>query len=217
MEDAAEVSLRDLGLREDQVREAVGAGNTARLSAVGKHCAKSAPGYLAWNGVLTSLSQQLCAGDWKRHDPQSLPVLLNRTTKVLLTVSSGNNLTGRRGPRTSPSTKNPKGELTRDLQRNNRESTQEPLFEASHQRSTSKFLTELEDFKFWVFLVHFDKDQDEIRYEISRPLSSDSKGYTCEWYPRLVQPPYALKPGSFNNDEDPNEGFGIDVPVEPLT
>jgi len=211
-----EAQLQRLGLAGADVRESVGAGNIARkIPAVG-HCAMGAPGYFAWNGVLTRLSQLLRERGWKRRDPSSLPALLNESTKVVLTVSSGDRLTGYVGPRIRPSTKNPKGELTRELQRRNGDSAAEGLFEAQ-RKTVDLFLKDTEDFEFWVLLVHFDSKEKEIRYEVSRPLGSDARGYTNSWLPRIILPPYKLSDDDFD-DRATNSTFGkpINVPVEEI-
>ena len=210
-----ESQLAELGLKAEWVREAIGMGNVERKQAVVGHAAKSAPGYYAWNGVLTSLSRQCCSDGWHRRDPSSLPTLLNPSTKTVLTVSSGNSLTGFSGPNVHPSTKNPKGELTRELQRNNWESENEGLFETD-KKSVSAFLDDVVDFGFWVLLVYFDRQTLEIRYEISRPLESDARGYTRSWKPRIILPPYKLDDGDGFDGTDPNDGFGdpYDVVVE---
>jgi hypothetical protein len=208
------VSLRGLGLRASHFIEALGASNTERRICVAGHCAKSAPGYYAYNGMLTSLSAQMCGDEWRREDLLSMPLLLNRKLKVVLTVSSGDRITGLRLPGDGPRSKNPKGELTKELTRLN-EITAAPdaLFEVE-STPLHKMLVELSRFTFWLTLVYFDKDEREIRCEVSQPLGLNARGQVNSYLRRIILPPYSLSDEDFPSGDDPNDGFGpINVDV----
>lgn len=217
--DDYESLLRALGLTSGQLTEALGASNTERRICVQKHCAKSAPGYYAYNGMLTSLSGQLCGTkEWQREDPMSMPLLLNHGLRVALTVSSGDRFTGLRIAGSQPRTKNPKGELTKELARMNAVTSDEGgLFEVPEENKEPlhKLLAALDNFKFWVALVFFDRQDLEVRCEVSQPADFNNRGQVSSFRRRIILPPYALSGDDFPDDEDPNEGFGpieFDVP-----
>lgn len=210
-----EAALRRNGMRADQLVEALGASNTERRLCRQRHCAKSAPGYYAYNGMLSSLSLQMCnTQEWDRVDPLSMPLLLNRDRRIAFTASSGDRFTGLRIPGQRPRSKNPKGELTRELAKLNEiANTADGLFEAD-STPLHKLLTELEEFTFWLALVYYDKKKLEVRCEVSQPSSFNSRGQIDDFYARIVLPPYSLDDDDFPEDEDPNHGFGptFDVP-----
>lgn len=213
-------SLHRLGLRFEWINEALGASNTERRLCVRKHSSKSAPGYYAYNGLLTSLSQQSCAsGQWERADPMSMPLLINTERSIALAVTSGDSITGQYVYGREPKSRNTKGKLTKELILINRSHDYEEqldLFGELPQKKPSQIiLEELQDFYFWHLLVYFDKEMKEIRSEVSQPRGPNSEGRIRinEWYPRIILTPYKLDSDDFNVDEDPNDGFGDDDPI----
>ncbi|SED75715.1 hypothetical protein SAMN04489727_9247 [Amycolatopsis tolypomycina] len=206
--------LTSMGIEPETLAEAIGAGSLERKKARIGHCAKNAPGFYAWNGTLTSLSQNMPNdADWKRLDPSNLPVLISAEHKIVFTVSSGDALTGQRVYGQFPTTKNPKGRLTNCLQRRNANIGIDDLFDNSLDRIESPaerrlmdFLKSTEDFKYWILLVFTDAKRNEIRYEVSEPRNSDANGRPAGWSRRLICPPYPIEEQF--GDEDPNEGFG---------
>lgn len=213
--DGHEASLRREGMRAEHFVEALGASNTERKMCVRGHSALSGPGYYAYNGMLTSLSGQMCQGDeWDREDPLSMPLLINRARKLILTVSSGDRYTGLHGYDRKPQSKNPKGELMRELARLNQTANEPEGLFAAPEKPLHKLLNELQDYQFWLALVYYDRSKLEIRCEIAQPKMFSSQGRVSDYYLRIVLPPYALTDADFPDDEDPNDGFGpIDVDV----
>lgn len=211
-----EASLRRYGMRAEHFMEALGASNTERLMCVHGHSARSGPGYYAYNGMLSSLSRQMCDGDeWEREDRLSMPLLVNRSRRLVLTVSSGDEYTGLVGYRQKPKTKNPKGELTRELARLNEAANQDTgLFGAGvlelqdpQARSLRELVSDLDEYTFWLVLVYFDRDKLEIRCEVSQPKLFNS-GRVNDYYNRIVLPSYSLTEEDFPTEEDPNDDFG---------
>lgn len=213
--DGHEASLRRNGMRAEHFVEALGASNTERKMCVRGHSALSGPGYYAYNGMLTSLSGQMCQGDeWDREDPLSMPLLISRARRSVLTVSSGDKFTGLRGYNRQPQSKNPKGELTRELARLNQIANEPEGLFAAPEKPLHKLLNELKDYQFWLALVYYDRSKLEIRCEVSQPKMFTAQGRVNDYYLRIILPPYALTDADFPDDEDPNDGFGpIDVGV----
>jgi len=114
-----------------------------------------------------------------------------------------------------PRSKNPKGELTRELARLNKiANAEEGLFKVA-KPPLHKLLSKLENFTFWLTLVFFDRDKREIRCEVSQPRKLNSRGQVDEYYLRTILPPYSLSDSDFPDEGDPNDGFGpitFDVP-----
>lgn len=154
--------------------------------------------------------------EWDRHDPLSMPLIVNRARKSVLTVSSGDKYTGLRGYDQQPRSRNPKGELTRELTRLNALVHEPDGLFAAPEKPLHKLLDELRDFRFWLALVYFDRDKLEIRCEVSQPKLFSPHGRVKGYYLRIVLPPYALTEVDFPDDEDPNDGFDpIEVDVTP--
>ncbi|MFD9935423.1 hypothetical protein ACFWZ6_20045 [Streptomyces massasporeus] len=210
--------LAKLGLPPNVLREALGASNTERRLCSKKHSARIAPGIYAYNGLVTSLSKQLDGEGWERVDLAGvLPIMLNPKTRVALGVTSGNRLTGIRADRLQPSSRYPKGELTRRLVGRNVSPGQIPfLARSAFQAEEPK--DELAGYNLWLMLVYFDQKQKEIRHEISLPEKLSAKGHVKDWYVRITPPEfYSVGTEAFEVEEDPNEGFGPPdvVSVEP--
>ncbi|MET7902745.1 hypothetical protein ABZS86_15225 [Streptomyces sp. NPDC005355] len=211
--------LAKLGLRPDTLRQALGASNTERGLCSKRHSARIAPGIYAYNGLVTSLSKQLEDEEWERVDLAGvLPIMLNGSTRVALGVTSGNRLTGIREGRQQPSSRYPKGELTKKLVGRNVPLGQIELL-ARSAFQVEEPPDELTGYNLWLMLVYFDQEKKEIRHEVSLPERLSAKGYVKDWYARITPPDfYSVDTDDFEIDsDDPNEGFGPPdvVPVEP--
>ncbi|MGP3949868.1 hypothetical protein [Streptomyces sp. 7N604] len=216
-----EAELSRLGLRSETIKQGLGASNTERSLCSKKHAARIAPGIYAYNGLVTSLSKQLTDEGWDRVDLAGvLPIMLNPSTRVALGVTSGNAMTGIRSGRQQPSSRYPKGELTRKLVGRNVSPGQIELLERSAFQVDELPTDELAGYNIWLLLVYFDQQQQEIRHEVSLPERLNVKGYVKDWYARITpQEFYSVGGGEFEiNGDDPNDGFGppdVVVPVEP--
>lgn len=205
--------LRRLGLQADHIWEALGASNTERNLCASGHCSKSAAGYYAYNGMLTSLSRQMTSDRWKRNDPMSMPLLVNDDFKTVVSVKSGDQYTGLNVARQQPTTRNPIGELTKALVRNNYDRDQLVLLDIARRSVNKDLLESISDYRFLLVMVFFDKEYNQIRCEISEPEQTNVKGYITGWSRRIHMPPYELGDIDFGGD-DPNEGFDpINVPL----
>ncbi|GAA0904131.1 hypothetical protein [Virgisporangium aurantiacum] len=140
--------------------------------------------------------------------------LLNADRAVKLVVTSGNVMTGTRLGH-QPRSRYPKGQLTQQMVLRNQPPGVTPLFDVSLESDACN--DPLQRYDLWAMLMYFDKANAEIRYEISRPIRTNAKGYITDWAPRITPPPYPVeKFKDFPDGTDPNEGFGdIDVPVDP--
>ncbi|WPB92260.1 hypothetical protein [Streptomyces malaysiensis] len=206
-----EARVANLGLRGDVLRQALGASNTERGLCSKDHAARIAPGIYAYNGLVTSLSRQLDGEDhWRRVNLAGvLPIMLNSRTRVALGVASGSPLTGQRAGRLQPSSRYPKGELTKKLVERNVPLGQIALLGRSAFQ-VAEDTDELADYNLWLMLVYFDQKRKEIRHEVSLPERLNAKGYVKDWYDRILPAnPYSVDGDEFGSiDSDPNDGFG---------
>ncbi|MGW5006650.1 hypothetical protein [Streptomyces parvulus] len=206
-----EERVAHLGLREEVLRQAIGASNTERKLCSKDHAAKIAPGIYAYNGLVTSLSSQMDGRDeWRRVNLAGvLPVLLNSRTRVALGVASGSPLTGQRDGRSQPSSRYPKGELTKRLVERNVPLGQIALLDRSAFQVVDE-TDELTGYNLWLMLVYFDQKKKEIRHEVSLPERLNAKGYVKDWYDRILPPiPYSVDGDELGSvDSNPNDGFG---------
>jgi hypothetical protein len=212
-----EEGLRQIGLEAEWVRAAVGDGNLERKRVLGSHNGPSAQGFYAWNGILASLTLTVQGFGWERHNPLCLPVLIERSKKNIVFISSGDQYTGKTGTgKQVPRSRNPKGPVVAALSQQNkkllgREQTLD--FPANAQKSAEYELMEvLLGCTTYVLLVHFSKRDLEARYEVSRLEDLNPSSYLSVQYPRWIAPAYPLKAEDFDHD-DPNEGF--DGPPKP--
>ncbi|MEV5147617.1 hypothetical protein AB0L14_25275 [Streptomyces sp. NPDC052727] len=203
--------VANLGLRGDVLRQALGASNTERGLCSKDHAATIAPGIYAYNGLVTSLSRQLDGeDDWRRVNLAGvLPIMLNSRTRVALGVASGSPLTGQRSGRLQPSSRYPKGELTKKLVERNVPLGQIALLGRSAFQ-VAEDTDELAGYNLWLMLVYFDQKRKEIRHEVSLPERLNAKGYVKDWYDRILPAnPYSVDGDEFGSiDSDPNDGFG---------
>ncbi|MEV4344116.1 hypothetical protein AB0J83_06515 [Actinoplanes sp. NPDC049596] len=211
-----ERQLQQLGIPYEALLEVIGASNTERrLCALTS--ARTAFGYYAYNGAVIGLTGQLKDHGFRRINVNGvLPLWVNRERGVKLGVTSGNSMTGIRGTGIQPRSRYPKGELTQQMVQRNQPAGWMRLFDVSQEAESSDDES-IADLDLWLLLMFIDKAKCEIRYEVSRPIGTNARGYITQWSPRVTPPPYAVEEFTeFPDDDDPNEGFGeIDVPVEP--
>lgn len=206
-----EDGLREIGLKGEWIRTAVGDGNRERTRVLGGQNARSAQGFYAWNGILASLTVTVQSFGWERQDPLSLPILIERNKKNILFISSGNEHTGRIVARTVPRSRNPKGDIVAALARQNKQllgdgPTLFPDIPLDAQAAAKQeFMETLLGCTTYVLLVHFSRGDLEARYEVSR-LGDMSGGRLSVQHPRWIAPAYPLTAKDFGPD-DPNEGF----------
>lgn len=205
-----EEGLRQIGLEAAWIKEAVGYGNIERMRVLGSHNALSAQGFYAWNGILASLTRTVRNFGWERHNPQCLPVLIERKKKNILLISSGDEYTGMTGTGKLPRSRNRKGSIVEALARQNKQLLGDaPMLDipVNTQKSDEcELADELSGCTTYVLLVHFSKRDLAARYEVSSLEGDLISGCLSARYPRWIAPPYPLKDEDFDS-EDPNEGF----------
>jgi hypothetical protein len=133
-----------------------------------------------WQGTVHALRQSLSEDGWDLCDTRNLPVAVSPNGRVAITVSSGDENTGRLGTAV-PQTRNPKGTATLGVI-------------AMNQRQLSLFETGSSDTEprkpevmTWVLLVT--RDAREVCFELSLPAAIGSDGRVHEWAERILFSP----------------------------
>jgi hypothetical protein len=197
--------LAALGLTESLLRDAVAYG-AQHASSCTRHDPPGLPGYLRWAKTHRDVRDHLVPLGWKVDNTRNYPTVLHPGGQWALGVSSGDEITGRNVEK-QPKTRNPKGEVTRQIARRN-----QPFFdflgpEMNEVRST------------WLLLFYLDVVEQEIRVELSLPKTVDGDGRVSGWITRLILRPIDLDDGfgaradDAPADEPPGD---IDVLVERL-
>ncbi|MFI5565607.1 hypothetical protein ACIA2T_40460 [Amycolatopsis japonica] len=213
---AFEDGVRRLGMEPEALRAAVGNGNAERRRVLSKHHAPTAQGFYAWNGVVAKLSELSEELAWVRRNTMCLPLIINPRTMTLIFVCSGDAYTGISGVGAMPKSRNPKGALVKALAAQNKKLHQPDALPIDlPETEEQRLLAELIGYTSYALMVHFSKEECEIRYELSEVEKLDPRGRLSPNGNRLIASPFDLSPDDFD-DGDPNEGFDgpddIDVP-----
>ena len=149
---------------------------------------KPSPAYHAWSRAVRALREGALdlQASWHSEEPNGLPMVVNAHTTIALTVSSGDENTGRPETGKDPASKNPKGEATATVVAQN---VQEAL--------------DIPAPTTWVLL--FDSGDDGLFAELSCPEALAANGYIDTWSVRIIL-------GQIDLGED---NVRSDAPVEP--
>lgn len=181
-------------LQAIQRGQAIAAGYTANHPAICR-------GISQWGEVVAALREQLLPHGWTRMDEDNLPLTVNPTRTIAISVSTGDEATGVAD--TTPSTKSTKGPRTANAVVVN--ALQLSLFgnvplKPEELKRSNGVMT-------WILLFHRDVTAQETRFELSRPVKMDSDGHVDVWVERII---FAGSP--FGTDTLP---LPVDVPKSP--
>jgi hypothetical protein len=171
--------LTELGLNEIILLQSIQRGQAASASCTLNH-PKFYPGLAAWAETVAALREQLIPLGWKRRDEGNLPLTINASENIAITVSTGDEATGQRDG--SPCTKSGKGPRTADAVTAN--ALQMKLF--GEIRLQPEDLESVNGQMTWILLFHRDARAQEIRAELSRPVKMDVDGHVDGWIERIV-------------------------------
>ena len=171
--------LAELGLREEILREAVQRGQAAYASCTPNHPAPYR-GICAWAETVSALRELLLPKGWTRSDSGNLPLTTDGASRVCITVSTGDENTGRIGG--SPCTRSSKGPRTASAITIN--ALQMRLFEEIRLQPDD--LEEINGKMTWILLFHRDPIANELRCELSRPIKMNVDGQVTGWAERII-------------------------------
>jgi len=181
-------------LQAIQRGQAIAAGYTPNHPAICR-------GISQWGEIVAALREQLLPRGWTRMDEDNLPLTVNPTRTIAISVSTGDEATGIADA--TPSTKSTKGPRTANAVIVNALQLSlfgnVPLKPAELKRSNGVMT--------WILLFHRDVTAQETRFELSRPVKMDSDGHVDVWAERII---FAASP--FGTDTLP---LPVDLPKSP--
>ena len=172
--------LRDMTVPHALLNEAAQQGYAERMNAEPPFDPPNAQGFDAWRYPVRRLRRGLVALGWRIDNTRNLSLIISDEQRINITVSSGDEFTGIKGDR-FPRSKNPKGVLTEAaITRNTR---QLDLFPERLPEAVQEFNRTVL-YPTWVYLLHI--NDEEIRAELSLPISMDSNNYVDGWAKRIL-------------------------------
>jgi len=171
--------LAELGLRQEILREAVQRRQAARASCTQNHPAPF-PGISAWAETVAALRELLRPDGWTRLDSGNLPLTVDPANRVSLIVSTGDENTG---TEISPCTRSSKGPRTENAVTVN--ALQMDLFDV---RLRPEDLDDSSGKMTFLLLFHHDAKANEVRCELSRPITMNDEGQVNGWAERIILP-----------------------------
>lgn len=197
-----ENELEALGLEADDLREAVRMADVLRGTFTPHH-----PNYYVGMApqaeAVKVLSDLLVPKGWSRRDVQNSPRLVNLDGRVSIAIHSGDEGTGL--PHAVPRTRSAKGPVTKGAIQQN--AIQVPLpMEVPLSFPPGRPLTAMTT---W-FLLFFATNE-EIRCELSLPVSWDEDEHPSAWRKRIILPSVPTGPGP--SVQKPQDEVDVDVPV----
>ena len=175
--DAIAIRLRQLGVHEVELREAIYQGHLQRARLTLNH-PSIYHGLNMWGEVVAALREQLRPLGWTRQEIGSFALTIHDELKLAITVASGDEGTG--NPSAHPTNRSRKGRNTVEAIEANR---QLELFERLPPEIQGEGD---EDKQTWVLMHHTDTLRGEIRLELSRPSSIGKDGKITEWAERVI-------------------------------
>ncbi len=190
--------------------EAAQLGYVERMNAEPPFDPPNAQGFDAWRYPVRRLRKGLIDLNWRIDNLRNLCLVTSDAQKINITVSSGDEFTGIKGHR-HPLSKNPNGILTGEAIARN--ILQLDLFPDLLPEAVQKYHRTMQ-YPTWVYLLYI--TDEEIRAELSLPISMDSRHYVDDWAERIfISVPL---PGAELSDEtDSDEGLDIRPIVTPKT
>jgi hypothetical protein len=182
--------LAELGLNEAILTRAIQSGFSAWAACTPNH-PLNYPGLASWAEAIRALGEDLAPEGWTRIENFGQPLVINRTQTIALTVSTGDENTGRELA-LQPRTKTSKGPRTIEAVQANAflfpQMEEERLAQIERLRNRST----------WLLLMHRDLVAGEVRCELSRPVTMDVEQHIDGWSERII-----LKSVEFEGNANP--------------
>jgi hypothetical protein len=171
---------------------------------------KGSGGTLAWIFGTETLRGQLIPLGWTPADVNNQPRVVSPDGKIAITVMCGDAHTGNLNR--MPSTRNTRGSQT--VRSVNINARQLDMF-ADHLSNIASIAPKSsEEQTLWILLYYIDLVNDEVHYELSRPVNMGENEKVDDWKPRFTMPPLLLgAPDDYQGP--PPASPDIDIPVTP--
>lgn len=173
--------LKEYGIELDILQRVIkiGVSNSKMCTS---HDIPSRKGYTQYADITRYLRDYLIPKGWLQCDYKNFSKIVTPNKKIAIVVSSGDAAVGKDY---SPTTKNPKGNLTDVSTKIN--SKQLSLLEDTD----FEILTPISNYnveKVLFLLIYGDDDLKEIRSELSEPMQIENNGYISKWNERIILP-----------------------------
>lgn len=169
-------------------------------------------GWVRWATPLRYLGDEWVPRGWKRARPGGYELLISPDGKRGIGVAQGDHATG---TAKMPSTLIERGPLTLQAVQGNRHQMRFPA------EVHPDFAPPVDpDLVTWILLSHYDREANEIRIELSRPVEftkspgaagQKNRGHITHFEPRIILPTISLEPVGY---EEPAVAEPIDVSVQ---
>lgn len=189
----------EVGVLEQSIR--AGASEGAMVTA---HNAASAYGYRFWDGVITSLRDQLVPAGWRCERPGQLEVIRRADNRLQITGSLGDEGVGVESA--DPSCRHDKGQSTDAAVRHNQ------LTLGGHRTNDPSWRPLL---TWWVLYRLSGPDERRVVSELSLPREGVG-GHITDWAVRVFLPEFDLGRGDFDAVAIPEPPAPIDFSVRRL-
>ena len=171
---------------------------------------KGSGGTLAWIFGTETLRAQLIPLGWAPADVNNQPRVVSPDGKHAITVMCGDAHTG--NPKRTPCTRNKRGSQT--VRSVNLNARQGDMFSELFSNVLSIAPKGGEDQTLWILLFLVDKENNEVHYELSRPVNMGENGKVDGWSTRFIMPPLLLGAPKDHQGPPPTSP-DIDIPVTP--
>jgi hypothetical protein len=199
------------GLTQEILRKAIIRGHAAWAACTANH-PRIFPGISNWANVMCGLTDQVVAVPlrWIPEERAGQPLVVNPSGTVAVTVSSGDENTGKIGEGlllgVQPRTTAPKGIVTIEAVRRNL--LNRYLFPAMEEDAQKQVeMARLRKQNTWILLFRRDLLSGEVRCELSRPIKMDEDMHISKWSERIILPPVEFDSIAA---QDTGEGGGDD-------
>lgn len=173
--------INDLGLEAEWLKE-IGQRLLTSYQQATPNDAANAAGTYAYLGAVRAVRDILCTKGWEKQRECNLELTILTEREIVLLVSSGDKYTGHENH--EPHTKNPKGTQTQKVIDTN---CRQQLF--PWKKTEQKACVSLDNVTTWILLYHVDTKNNEMRMEISLPISFDMHEFKVNgWEKRILLP-----------------------------
>lgn len=191
------------------LRDAIMGGLSGRND-VTRASAPTAAGVQQWLKTVEDLRTLLVAGRWHIHEQKNCPFITSPDRLLSIVVMTGNSDTGWEGSE-DPTNQAEKGAVAEGYIQKNRQ------LELFNQESLKLARDNNKETQVWALLYHYDKVQNEVRYELSLPTGFGKKKITA-WGERIGLGRIPNNPSSFDIiSEEPNAPVSVEVAPKPGT
>jgi len=201
--------LKNLDLEPETLREIVSKGQMARNSVTPNH-PLTAAGTFVYHETVRAKRDTLLQREWTKQSVSNCELTAHPHKNMTISVSVGDNETGNKLG--NPKTKNQKGSQVELLINGN--GIQEDMFTPSKNQATP----DIKDIECqnWILLYHHDRQKDEVRLELSLPMSIGLNNKIDDWHYRIILDPIPLGTAHIENYE-PDYALETDITVERIS